>query len=301
MEPDGQMQKWARPALIVAAAALIATVAYGSFRDKPPTAPEAAATPDAGPTIESLQQATRAKPGDPAAWAQLGMAHFDREEFPDAIAALEQATRLAPDRATLWSLLGEARVHASQREPMPAAALDAFRKALAIDPKDPPSRYFMAVKKDLDGNHQGAIADWLTLLAETPAGAPWEASLRQTIEQVGRINKIEVASRLAAVVQPAPPAAAGPLPGPNAAQIDQAKRLAPSDQDAMARTMVANLESKLKANPANLPGWIMLMRSRMTLGEPAKAAAALRDGVAANPAAKAQLEGEARAMGVPSQ
>ena len=295
MEPNGQMLKWARPALVMAFVVLAATIAIGSFRDKA-QAPEANVTADTAPTIESLEAATRATPNDPAAWAKLAMAHFDREELDAAIPALEQATRLAPGRTNLWSLLGEARARASARDPMPAAAVDAFRKALAIDPKDPPSRYYMAVKRDLDGDHKGAIADWLKLLADTPPGAPWEASLRQTIEQVGKINKIDVTARLATLTQPA---GAAPLPGPNAEQIAAASRIAPSDQDVMARSMVASLEAKLKANPANVPGWLMLIRSRMTLGEPAKAAAALRDGIAANPGAKAQLEGEARTLGVP--
>jgi cytochrome c-type biogenesis protein CcmH len=63
--------------------------------------------------------------------------------------------------------------------------------------------------------------------------------------------------------------------------------------------MVESLEAKLRADPKNVPGWIMLIRSRMTLGEPAKASAALKAGVAANPEAKDQLEGEARSLGVP--
>ncbi|MES2441286.1 MAG: tetratricopeptide repeat protein [Pseudomonadota bacterium] len=300
MDSDGQLLKWAKPALILAAVLLVATLAYASFRDKGPV-PEAnvTAAADDAPSIESLQAAAASAPKDPDAWARLGMAHYDRDEFADAVVALERATSLAPSRANLWSLLGETRVYASTRDPMPAAAVEAFGKALAIDPKNPVARYFMAVRKDLAKDHKGAIDDWLALLADTPPGAPWEANLRRTIEQVGAINKIEVAGRMAALRQPAPPSSAAPLPGPNAQQVAEAARLSPSDQDIMARGMVDSLEAKLRANPRNVPGWIMLMRSRMTLGEPAKAAAALKDGVAANPGAKAELEGEARTLGVP--
>ena len=42
-------------------------------------------------------------------------------------------------------------------------------------------------------------------------------------------------------------------------------------QDAMVQSMVTGLESKLASDPRNLNGWIMLMRSRATLGEAAKA------------------------------
>ena len=81
---------------------------------------------------------------------------------------------------------------ASPRDPMPPAAAEAFDKAIALNPKDPRARYFMAVKKDIAGDHKGAIDEWFALLADTPQGAPWEADLRRTIEQVGKIHKIDL-------------------------------------------------------------------------------------------------------------
>jgi cytochrome c-type biogenesis protein CcmH len=77
-----------------------------------------------------------------------------------------------------------------------------------------------------------------------------------------------------------------------------AAALPPHEQDAMVQNMVAGLEAKLQANPGNIDGWIMLMRSRMTLGEPAKASAALKAAVAANPGATARLRVEAAALGI---
>jgi cytochrome c-type biogenesis protein CcmH len=62
--------------------------------------------------------------------------------------------------------------------------------------------------------------------------------------------------------------------------------------------MVSGLEDKLKANPANVDGWIMLMRSRMTLGEPAKAKAALEAAVKANPGDAAELRAQAAGLGI---
>lgn len=48
----------------------------------------------------------------------------------------------------------------------------------------------------------------------------------------------------------------------------------------MIRGMVDGLEAKLDKNPANVDGWIMLIRSRMQLGEPRKAGEALKKGLA---------------------
>ena len=297
MESQGQTPRWALPLFGAALVVLLVTLAYGALGGKGVTPEVNVTAADAPPSIESLEAAAKARPDDANAWARLGMAHYDRDEYPAAAAALEHATALAPTRASLWSLLGETRIYASERDPMPPAAVDAFRKALAIDAKDPVARYFMAVRKDLAKDHEGAVADLLDLLRDTPAGAPWESNLRHTIDQIGRINHIDVTARLAAIQPPAP--SAEPLPGPNAGQIQAASRLSPSDQESMARGMVENLEARLEADPRNVPGWIMLMRSRMTLGEPAKASAALKAAVGANPGAKDQLEGEARSLGVP--
>ncbi|MDF7776422.1 tetratricopeptide repeat protein [Sphingomonas sp. AOB5] len=311
-ESEIQTPKWALPAFLGAAALLIVALGYAAMRDRSP-APEPinmSAGADA-PTLEELQAATRAKPDDPEAWARLATAYYEREQYADGVTALERATTLAPDRSNLWSLLGEMRIYADGRDPMPAAAVTAFEKALALDPKDPSARYFMAVRKDLAKDHKGAIDDWLALLADTPPGAPWEADLRRTIEQVGQRENIPVATRIAAIRQPAPVSApphatAAPtlptqsgIPGPNAEQVREASKLSPTDQDAMARGMVGNLENRLRGDPKNVGGWVMLMRSRMTLNEPDKAAKAYRDAVAANPEAKATLQGEARTLRVP--
>src|SRR3546814_13264792 len=86
------------------------------------------------------------------------------------------------------------------------------------------------------------------------------------------------------------PVAARAIPGPSRADMEAASQLPKGQQDAMIEGMVSGLEAKLKADPANVDRWIMLMRSRMTLGETAKAAQALKDGIAANPGAAARLK-----------
>lgn len=72
----------------------------------------------------------------------------------------------------------------------------------------------------------------------------------------------------------------------------------PSEQRTMAEGMVAQLEERLRSQPKNPDGWVMLMRSRMTLGEPAKAKAALDAAIKANPGEAAQLREAAAQLGV---
>jgi cytochrome c-type biogenesis protein CcmH len=250
--------------------------------------------------LAALEARTREKPDDGEAWSALASGYFESGRFAEAVTGYDRAIVLAPTRAVLWSARGEARVMASRRDPMPAAALADFKRALELDPNDPRARYFRAVNQDLSGDHKGAIDSWLALLADTPKGASWEADLRRTIEQTGKIYGIAVAPRLAAVTQPAglPVAPAAGMPGPTAEDLSRASVMRPDEQRAMAEGMVARLEERLKADPQNVEGWTMLIRSRMSLGQTDKARAALTAAVAANPASAAQLRNGAAALGL---
>ncbi len=302
----GGMTGTNRAILIAAFVLLAAAIGYAIWRDSAPAAADPAAQGAAAPSdqITELEARAQREPDSAEAWTALGAARFDMSDFAGAAAAYEKAVALSPDSAGLWSALGEARVMESDSDPMPPAALEAFNKAIALDAKDPRARYFLAVKKDVGGDHKAAIEDWFALLADTPQGAPWEADLRRTIEQVGQIHKIDVATRLANT-QARPltanemPVAARAIPGPSRADMEAASQLPKGQQDQMIEGMVSGLEAKLKANPADVDRWIMLMRSRMTLGETAKAAQALKDGIAANPAAAGRLKAQAQLLGVP--
>ncbi|RNJ62159.1 MAG: tetratricopeptide repeat protein [Porphyrobacter sp. IPPAS B-1204] len=308
--PQGETSKagW----VLLGAALLLAagSVGYNIYEgSRGPSAPAAPA--DDAASIEQLRAAAEASKDDAGPWSDLAYAYFGQGQYAEAAAAYRRALEIAPDEAVLWSALGETLVLASERDPLPPEALAAFQKAVALDASDPRARYFLAAKKDLDKDHEGAIAAWLDLLADSPQGAPWEADLVRTIEQVGQINKIDVAPRIAKAQEGRKPALLAPgsgsvageaasanLRGPSAAEVAAAGAMKPSEQREMAEGMVAQLESRLQAEPKNVDGWVMLMRSRMTLGEPAKAKAALEAAVKANPGAAAQLRDQAAALGV---
>lgn len=245
--------------------------------------------------LAALEKQTREHPDDPSAWQLLGQAYSGAQRYADAAGAYRHATTLQPANAMLWSSVGEALVMANAKESMPDEALAAFRKAHELDGKDPRARYFLATARDLSGDHQGAIDDWLALLADTPPGAPWEQDLRRTIEQVGKLNHIETAQRLAAIRQaPAPASSVGQaIAGPTDEQMKAASAMSPAQQRAMAEGMVDQLEAKLKAEPTRVDGWLLLIRSRMSLGQADKAKAALAAAIHANPQAAATLREQA--------
>lgn len=308
---EGDTTNWKKGALIALAAALalagaatwrvtggdLSTLFAGSEADTP--------DPTGDAVLDQLRAAAEAAPDDAEAWQQLAFAYFGRNMFAQAAEAYDRATQIAPDSAVLWSSLGEARVMASESDPMPEAARTAFRRAFELDPHDPRARYFLAVDKDLAGDHEGAIADWLALLADTPPGAPWETDLVRTISQVGQREGSDLQPRIDQALETrsdlpdavASPAMAG-IPGPSPEDLAQASAIPPSQQQDMARQMVSRLATRLEQNPRNVEGWIMLMRSYRTLGQDGEARSALARALATNPGAEAQLRAAAETLGM---
>ena len=305
-----------RIALAAAAAIALAAAGIALWRSRGPV-PEAALAagqqqPSVDEVIASLEARLKANPDDAEGWRMLGWSYFQTERYAEAATALKQATRLDPDNPEYYSMLGEALVLASKDgEGIPADAKAAFDKALALDPKDSRARYFHAVALDLAGNHRAALDEWFALLADSPADAPWVADVREVIAAVGKKHNIDVAARLAAAKTQPPSngfatdgrdiASAG-IPGPSQQEIQAASQLPQGQQDAMVRGMVDGLEAKLKADPNNAQGWIMLMRSRMQLGEQRKAQLALSEALKAfrnDGATSRQLREAAATLGVP--
>lgn len=303
MAESGGIRGIGRWALVAAAVLLVVALGY-RFWPRGESASVEAAAEAAGP------------PADAAGWRASGESAFTAGKYPDAVAAYRRATTMAPGDADSWSALGEAQVQVDST--ISPAALDAFRKALRINPKDPRARYFVAAKRDLDGDHRGAVAEWTALLKDAPPGAPYAASVRDLIVQVSTREHIATGP-LPAVAGPAPTmpgagavmggpvaggapsAATGAIPGPNAAQLQDAGRMSPTEQDAMARGMVDRLAAKLRDNPRNANGWMMLMRAKLVLGDQAGAKAALANGKASfrgDAAATAQLDAAAKTLGI---
>ncbi len=296
-QTDG-MNAASRWALIGAAAIALGAGGYAVYqRNLAPTATTSAAPTQAeiGSSIASLEAKLKDNPNDAEGWRMLGWSLFETGKFAESAGAYKRATQLDPKKAEYFSSLGEALVLAGKGD-VPPDAKAAFDTAIALDAKDPRARYFLAVAKDISGDHKGAIDDWFALLNETPSGAPWEADVRRIITEVGAKEKIEVASRMAKLPALAAPTggaavATAAIPGPTPQQMRDAAGMPKGQQDMMVAGMVDGLEKKLKTNPNNPDGWIMLMRSRMSLGETGKAAEALKS-------ARTALGGDQQKLGM---
>jgi tetratricopeptide (TPR) repeat protein len=74
--------------------------------------------------------------------AALGGVYLDRSRVADALREFVTATELDPGRAEVFALQGLACSHPLVNDP--AAATQAFRKASALDPRDPVNAYILA-------------------------------------------------------------------------------------------------------------------------------------------------------------
>jgi cytochrome c-type biogenesis protein CcmH len=299
--------------LIVAAVIALLAVGLAIWNRKalsvPTTADGATQAPagDVSGMISGLEAKLKTNPDDAEGWRMLGWAFFETGKFAESASAYARATQIDPKKGEYWSSLGEAKVLAGAGDVPPDARV-AFERAIALDAKDPRARYFLAVAKDISGDHKGAIDDWIALLRDTPPGAPWDADVRRIIGEVAAKEKIDVSGRMA-MLRPAPETggaavATAPIPGPSLSEMRAASGMPKGQQDMMIQNMVDGLETKLKANPGNADGWIMLMRSRMQLGETAKASAALsaaRMALKADQQKLGMVDAAANELGVPSR
>ncbi len=242
-------------------------------------APAPAARPLSDPTRFRLALGVAAV----VAVAAVGLyAALGRPDLPSATAVV--AATAAADSP---SARGEALVEASQGRVTPEAVA-LFRAAVAADPADPRGRFYLALARDQAGDRDGALNDWIAILNGAPRDAQWAIDLRTFVERLAAQRGVDLTGRLA--------------PAPTADPAAAAEAMTPEQREAMIVGMVEGLEARLRETPLDREGWERLIRSRMVLGQPDRAAAALTAGtaaLAARPAEVAALRETARAVEVP--
>ena len=135
-----------------------------------------------------LEAKLRSGKGDATGWIMLGSIKSEVGDFATALdafahaqAALKAANQDVPP--DLDVAIGEAEIGQAQGQVTPRAA-EAFRAALALDPKQPAARYYLALAKQNAGDAKGALADFKALRADTPTDARWRAMLDDRIRQL---------------------------------------------------------------------------------------------------------------------
>jgi cytochrome c-type biogenesis protein CcmH len=248
--------------------------------------------------IAGLRDKVRQNPRDADAWATLGWAFMHIRQPGDATQAYNHAISLAPDNMEYRSALAEATIQDGSGK-IPAATAADLRKIVAADPGDARARFYLALYKDQQGDHKGAVADWITLLNAAPVGSGWAPEVRRVVEQVAKEEHIDISTQLPP--QPGITAAPGTMPGPNAEQVAAARQMPAGKRSMMIQGMVDRLAARLQKNPRDAEGWQKLIRARMVLGEKDQALAAYRaahSAFAGQAAVLAALDDTARSLGV---
>jgi len=221
--------------------------------------------------LEQLRQRLESDPKDVAAWLALGRLRLGVGQSSEAAAALREAERLAPDNVEVLMALAEALTFEAQGSVTPAARA-LFERALTKDPKLAGPRYYIGLAELQAGDAKAALARWLDLEADSPADAPWLATLAAEIERVSKQAGIDPKT-----IRPdrkAPKTADPAMPQPGADDIARMEKLSPQEREAAIKGMVDRLADRLKDSPDDLDGWRRLGRARGVLNDHAGAAEA---------------------------
>lgn len=218
--------------------------------------------------VESLKKQLAENPDDPQGWTILGQAYVKMNRPVEAVDALRRAVALSKDDAELLGLFGEVLTDANDGT-VTEEARNAFDQVLLKDPKDARARFFAALGRYQAGAQRDALDRWRALLAESPANAPWVPMVQAQIREAAVALNLDPASVTPSPLPPEqPPATAA---APQAGQAPGQGQPSAEDRDQMIRGMVANLATKLDADPSDIDGWLKLVRSYGVLGERAKA------------------------------
>lgn len=187
------------------------------------------------------------RPDDPQAFEYLGRASLAADDPVAAAEAFRTAIKLNPGKADLHAMLGEAISAATEDNSTPPAALDEFRRALALDPSNMAARFFVARAQIDSGDVAGGLAAYRAIQAQFPSGDPRRALIEAEITKASGV--------------PAGGEAIAAASGP--------------EQAAFIKAMVGRLAARLETTPDDPDGWARLVRAYGVLGDAAAQGKAL--------------------------
>lgn len=115
-----------------------------------------------------LRMATQHAGDFTAAWITLGALLMDVNKFMEAISAYEKATSLEPGNAEAWAGLG----NAFGRAMYPEKAVEAYAKAVAINPRVPGVLSAYAWELKTIGDQDGALKAYRQAIKQNPKFGP---------------------------------------------------------------------------------------------------------------------------------
>lgn len=227
----------------------------------------------------------RDNPSDARGWEVLAPIYMRQGRFTEARDAWRNAIRLSGSSAAREAGLGEA-LAGEAGGVVTAEATEAFRRALALAPADPRSRFFLATALAQEGKLREAADAWRELASSLPANSPWQGAVEAAISQANA------------------GLSSGKGNGPTEADIAAAEEMSSEDRLQMIEGMVAALDEKLRREPGDAESWRRLIRSYVVLGKTDDARSALeraKTGLEADPAQLRAVTEFAAGLGIETQ
>lgn len=233
--------------------------------------------------LDQLEAKLATDPDNVRGWLMLGRSASSMGQYARAANAFEQALKRQPDNPEIMTDYAEALIFTQQGQ-VTEKALDAFERSRSLNPANPKARYYMALHMAQAGNLEGALQEWVDLLALSLPDAPWVQTVRSQIASAAEEANIDPASitpsqeaiRIGDDIRAAAQAQAqAEAPGPSREDMKAAEEMSEEDRNAMIRGMVQRLADRLQENPNDRQGWLRLANAYKVLGENQKAADAL--------------------------
>jgi cytochrome c-type biogenesis protein CcmH len=177
-------------------------------------------------------------------------------DIPRLVAEARAKANAQPNDFEAQAALGEALALEADGTVTPAAA-EAFRKALALEPGDARSIYYLGLQEAQAGDSAAALKRWRDLEARSPAEAPYLPVLRSEIARVAKAAGLPADT---------------PMPQPSRDQQEAMASMSPDQRQQAIRGMVDGLAARLRDNPQDRSGWLRLANAWKVLGENDKAA-----------------------------
>ena len=128
----------------------------------------------------------------------LGLAHYGQHNAPSAIEEMQKATALEPQMEAAFYFLGNAYALAEQYE----KASEAYRQAIALNPKHTPYYSRMALVAEKLGNPAEVISNLQQVVRLNPDDVVSQLNLAKTLSKIGRMP--EAIGQLQEAVKKAP-------------------------------------------------------------------------------------------------
>jgi tetratricopeptide (TPR) repeat protein len=184
------------------------------------------------PSISQIEAAIQRDPGNPKLHVTLGLAYWDRNDYPHALEAFQRAVKVGPNSAEAhnWlgvALMGKADLPGAIAEFKKAIALDpkftraftnlgsalaksgdldvaveAFKKALALAPGNLAAHMNLGVALREKGDAEGALLHLRRVAEADPHNADVQYELGQTLRQSGDLPGAIAAFEKALVINP---------------------------------------------------------------------------------------------------